>query len=318
MRLLLGIHALGLGVVLGVGCSDCCLYEPDDNGHVEISSDETFIEDEAFMGCKTLKSITIPNSVTSIGSKAFWAATLLANVTLPDSITSMNHSAFGSTYGLSSINFPPKLTHIGDSMFYSSSLTNVIVPDSVTSIGTGVFQMCNRLTSVTIADSVTSIGRMAFYLTLALSDVTLPNSDTLFGSGVFSDGGLTSVTIPSKVTSVGEEMFSNCKSLTSVIIGSGVKSIGMVSVPHCLQGKPLCSTSTRDQGAFQSVDAATSFIFPAGITYIGDRAFAQCGGVSSVPLEAVAFIGEFAFQKTGLTDVTIPDSATSIGSVRAH
>ena len=80
--------------------------------------------------------------------------------------------------GLTSIVIPDSVTSIGSDVFYGcSSLTSVIIPDSVTSIGDDAFNSCSRLTSVVIPDSVTSIGYWAFYGCSALKNVYYTGSE---------------------------------------------------------------------------------------------------------------------------------------------
>ena len=104
------------------------------------SSTDTSIGDSAFFDCKSLQSVTIPNSVTRIGDEAFRGCSSLQSVTIPDSVTS-----------------------IGDEAFWGcSSLQSVTIPDSVTCIGNFAFAGCSSLQSVTIPDSVTNIGNCVF------------------------------------------------------------------------------------------------------------------------------------------------------------
>ena len=111
------------------------------------------IGSSAFLGCTSLTSVTIPDSVTIIGVDAFYNCTNLTSVTIPNSVTSIGEYAFCNC----------------------SSLTSVTIPDSVTSIGASAFYNCTSLTSVTIPDSVTSIGLSAFYDCTSLTSVTFEN-----------------------------------------------------------------------------------------------------------------------------------------------
>ena len=96
-------------------------------------------------------------------------------------------------------------------------MTSVTIPNSVTSIGEGVFYNCSGLTSVTIPNSVTSIGDEAFLDCIGLTSVTIPNSVTSIGAYAFKDcTGLTSVTIPNSVTSIGDLAFANCQKIENV------------------------------------------------------------------------------------------------------
>ena len=112
---------------------------------------------------EAIKSVTIPDSVTSIGNSAFDGCTSLASVSIPDSVTSIGEDAFFCCKSLASVNIPDSVTSIGESAFRDcKSLASVNIPDSVTSIGVGAFQSCESLASMSISDSVTTIYSYAF------------------------------------------------------------------------------------------------------------------------------------------------------------
>ena len=204
----------------------------------------TTIGEGSFYGCSGLTSITIPNSVTSIGKDAFYECTGLKKVIVQD-IAAWCGISFGSENAsplyyahhlysnenaeITNLVIPNSVTSIGDWAFSRcSGLTSVTIPNSVTSIGNYAFRYCSGLTSVTIPNSVTSIGSDAFYNCLKLTSITIPNSVTSIGSRAFQACfGLTSITIPNSVTSIGSSAFYKCSDLTSVTIGSGVTSIGL-------------------------------------------------------------------------------------------
>ena len=234
----------------------------------------TSIGEEAFYGCISLTSVTIPDSVTSIGGSAFYNCKSLTSVTIPGSVTSIDKDAFCFCRSLTSVTIPDSVTSIGRYAFaYCESLTSVTIPDSVTSIGDYAFYGCESLTSVAIPDSVTCIGNCAFWKCSSLASVTIPDSVTSIGEYAFSDcKSLTSVTIPDSVTSISNYTFDSCTSLTSVTIPDSVTSIGEFAFRYC--------------------KSLTSVAIPNSVTSIGERAFSEC---------------------TSLTSVTIPDSVTSIG-----
>ena len=203
----------------------------------EITYSVTSIGEHAFYNCSGLTSVTIPNSVTSIGDDAFYGCTGLTSVNITD-IAAWCNIAFSSYISnplyyakhlyvnnveVTNLVIPEGVTSIGERAFQNcSGLTSVTIPNSVTSIGDYAFYECYRLTSVTIGNSVTSIGKYAFYKCRSLTSVTIPNSVTSIGGWAFYHcTGLTSVTIPNSVTSIGELAFAGCSGLTSIEAPAG-------------------------------------------------------------------------------------------------
>ena len=211
---------------------DSAFYDCTGLTNVTIGDSVTSISDYAFGDCISLTSVTIPNSVTSIGSYAFWSCTGLTSVTIGDSVTSIGESAFNSCEGLTKVNITDLKAWfsidfgrgIANPLYYAKNLylngtqiTNLAIPDGVTSIGKYAFDNCQSLTSVTIPSSVTSIGDGAFYECTGLTSVTISSGVTSIGYDAFCEcTGLTSITIPDSVTSIGSSAFYNCTGLTDV------------------------------------------------------------------------------------------------------
>ena len=288
---------------------------------------------------RILKSIELPNSVTSIGSGAFSGCSGLTSVTIPDSVTSIETSAFQYCSGLTSIEIPNSVTSIGTYAFGGcSSLTSVTIGNSVTSIGGYSFQGCSGLASVTVPNSVTSIGSDAFY---AIRNVNYNGSanGSPWGAkcvnGYVEDGlvytdntkttlvsvstSLTSVTIPDSVTSIGNNAFQGCTGLTSVIIPDSVENIGSNAFNYCTS---LTSVNIPDSvenigsNTFNYCTNLTSITIPDSVTTIENGAFQGCSGLTSVTIpDSVTSIGNSAFSGcSGLTSVTIGNFVTSIGN----
>ena len=224
----------------------------------------------------TLKNLVIGNSVTTIGERAFISCTGLQtviwnarNVQDLQYDLSSNILPFSGCNRLTDFVFGEEVEHIPDYLCYQlTSLNTIVIPNSVTSIGTNAFSFCRGLKTVTIPNSVTDIGDEAFYYCTGLTEVTIPNSVTSIGSGTFEDcRGLKTVTIPNSVTDIGDEAFSSCFNLTEVSIPNSVTSIG-------------------DEAFYFCTDLKTVTIGNS-VKSIGDKAFYRCSSLEHVTSKAV-------------------------------
>ena len=264
----------------------------------------TSIENAAFLGCTSLISVNIPNSVTSIGQQAFDGCSSLTSITIPSSVESIGKGAFWGHTSLESITVQEgnekyrsagnciietatktlitgcktsviptdgSVTSIGKQAFNGCGLISIIIPDSVASIGDLAFNGCDSLTSITILDGVKSIGQQAFEYCTSLTFVTIGNGVESIGNYAFKNcTSLTSITIPDNVESIGEWTFSDCTSLTSVTIGNNVTSIGRYAFWGCdsLTTVTIDSATIAGLGSSDSelLDNATKVYVISGLT----------------------------------------------------
>ena len=265
---------------------------PESVTYNNVDCSVTSIGNDAFSGCSGLTSVTIGNSVTSIGTNAFSGCSGLTAITIPHSVTSIGNDAFSGCSGLTSVTISDigAWCNISFNTWYSNPLyvahhlflngeeiRDLVIPNSVTSIGNDAFSGCSGLTSVTIPHSVTNIGNDAFISCSGLTSVTIPNSVKRIGYSAFENcSGLTSVTIPNSVTYIAGGVFSGCSGLTSVTIPNSV-------------------TEIRDW-AFFGCSGLTSVTIPNSVTYIGEGVFYGCSGLTSVTIgNGINSIGGRAF-----------------------
>ena len=341
-----------------------------------IPDDVTEIKDYAFYNCSGLTNIEIPNSVTSIGYDAFYNCSGLKTVINYSSLTISKGSSsngyvgyyadkvinapngtiegdflFGIIDGVNTLveylgndteivlpeNYSGGSYVIGAEAFYdNTSITSIVIPNSVTSIGSSAFSGCSSLTSVAIPNSVTIIEYNTFYNCSGLTSIVIPNSVTSIGNSAF-DGcsGLTSIEIPNSVTSIGNSAFNNCSGLKTVInlssltITKGSSSNGYVGY---YADKVINAPNGTIEGdfVFGVIDGVNTLVeylgndaeivlpenYSGGSYVIGAEAFYDNTSITSIVIpNSVTSIGDYAFSGcAGLTDITIPNSVTSIGT----
>ena len=238
-----------------------------------------------------------------------------------------NH-AFWHCNSLSDIVIPSSVTSIGDRAFHwCLSLSDFVIPASVTSIGDWAFEHCRSLSEIVIPASVTSIGDWAFEHCRSLPEIVIPASVTSIGSGAFSFcRSLSDIVIPDSVTSIGNGAFNYCSSLKYISIPKSV---------ICLNGNPFYNWDGKleclspnfiyeddvlfNKGKSKIISFRNqnieSYVIPTSVTSIGDNAFTVCRSLSKIVIpSSVTSIGSGAFSFCrSLSDIIIPSSVNSIG-----
>ena len=222
---------------------------------------------------------------------------------------------------LTNINIPNNVTSIGDGAFEMCMfLTDIKIPNSLTCIENRTFSYCFHLTNINIPNSITNIGNEAFNNCVSITSIYIPNSVTSIGDGAFAGcKSLANMNIPNSVTNIGDGAFYGCESLISINIPDSVNRIkgGVFSSCKALTNINIPnSVTTIGSGAFSNCDSLKSINMPNSVTSIGNGAFNECNSLTSIDIpNSVTSIGERAFMRCMfLTNIIIPNGITSIGN----
>ena len=325
-------------------------YECTSLQSIIIPESVTEIGSSAFYHCTSLLSVVVPGSVKKIGSSAFSGCTSLMSVTLSEGIESVGAHMFNGCTNLKSIIIPKSIEAfesltlvVGGTYYFLSGsnietlefvqgtevigansalgaeyLKNVIIPNTVTTIGSSAFQSCKKLEAIIIPNSVTTIGNSAFSNCTSLSALSMPNSVTEIGGGAFAYcTSLTSIFIPKTLLTYSKAFWAS--GIKSVIIEEGALSIPNEAFYSCRELESITipsSITSIGNGAFQSCEKLKSITIPNSILTIGNNTFSSCSTLTEVTLsDNVTSIGYGAFTScSSLTEIVIPKSLTSYGN----
>ncbi len=290
------------------------------------------------IGCGLARYI-IPNGVTFVGEEAFANCISLKSVVIPDSVSSIGKNAFYGCDSLTSLRIGNRVTLIGAGAFRKCrNLKSVIIPDSVTEIGCMTFQGCSSLTALygkfASSDNRCIIieGVLNSFAPAGLTEYDIPHGVTMIGWGAFyCCDSLTRVTIPNSVTSIDWFAFRECHNLASITIPDSVTLIDFEAFRDCHSLKNVyiynlsswCKIDFRDGNAnplcngarlYLNNDIITELLIPSDVAEVKGSSFWGCCSLTSVTIpDSVTSIGGGAFGDcVSLISITIPNSVTKI------
>lgn len=183
----------------------------------------TSLGNQAFRGCRVLRSITIPDGVKEFGQALFADCDTLATVVLPDDMTEIPSYFFMNCKELIGFTFPSAVTSINYEAFKNcaklTSLSNL--PAGLLTIGPSAFRACHNIASVSLPASLTTIGGYSFSDCTALTGIEIPTSVAQIGNYAFEDcTNLSTVTIHEGTEEIGNFVFAGCRKLSKGVVNA--------------------------------------------------------------------------------------------------
>ena len=292
-----------------------CHVVPIDIDSYSIPWGITKIGDRAFEGCNKLTKVVLPNSLIEIGLDAFRECNSLKEVIIPSSVTMIESEAFAHCSALSRITLHDTISMIGDSAFESVQDINVYITDLEKYCAGGIIsQLPGRkhlylnnepLTHLVIPESVTEIGSYAFADCIDLENVTIPSGLTTLGEGAFKGcDSLTALTITDNMEQINLDAFSGC---TINEIGVHISDLAK----YCTANNTHLLPGTKR--LYFGGEELTELAIPEGVTEVGSYAFMCCPSLRSVTFpNSLKVVGEGAFKESGIEQVTLSKAITAI------
>ena len=247
---------------------------------------ESYIIGEGmFRDCSGLSSVTIGKYVVAIGMHAFENCISLKSIDIPGRINVIGDSAFEGCRELATVNFATGLTTICTRAFYGSGLESLKFPESLTTLGSYAFSMCESLKSVDMTGCMlTALSNYAFAKDLSLVNVTLGKELRSIGQYAFDHcTSIETITLPEKLETIGKNAFSYASALRTVAATEAVTEIGDSAFYYC-----------------QNLESVT---LGQRLKKIGANAFAFCLDLASLTVYSknVAYTGKYVFRNTQVT-----------------
>lgn len=279
---------------------------------------------------KTLATVTLKQQGVDASNNKIYYRTYDCKIFEPDVNTDFGNGvkvtghAFDNGAGV--ITFNNDVTAIGYQAFQYSQITEIVLPQTIRSIGNRAFYATSsagknpsQLTGINIPRDVESIGELAFYYCSKLTEIHLPDNIVFIGDRAFEYcNGLKQINIPEGVSSLGKSAFNRCSSLNDIVIPKSMNRIEAGVFSYCSGLTNITiPTSVKyiDSSAFSNCRSLVKIDIPDSILEIGSSAFAYCSSLEKVDIPSgVISIGSSAFSHcSNMTRINIPESVTSIG-----
>ena len=293
------------------------------------------IKSGAFYNCKGLASVEFTEGLSSIGSWAFYGCSSLTAVKLPESLESLGEitsdgfaegGVFSSCSSLKTAELPEHITELLSDMFQlCTSLEHVQVSSGLTWIGENVFGGCKKLISINrteqpghiiLPDGVAELGRAAFISCESIVSITAPSVREIRDSVFSGCKSLTTLNLGTPVSAIGEYAFSGCSSLPSFAVPDGIDAIHKGTFSGCTALRQIRlpdSLLSIEYSAFSDCSSLSEIMLPNGLEQIGPDAFSGCQSLTELDIpESVTSIGVRFLAGSGVQSFTLSGSISRI------
>lgn len=277
---------------------------------VKLPSTLKRIANAAFSG-SCIKELTVPKGVTEIWQEAFKGCRQLKKVTMPDTVTYLGDSIFQNCDALTDIRLSSKLKEIPDFAFRECrTLKKIVIPDSVTRIGNNAFSMCPVLEDVTMPSKLKELGDTAFFWCFKISKIDLPDTVERVGYLAFKNTAIEKINYPKNLKSCGYNPFLNTPFSAAQTKGGiywGKWLIGYEFFPDIYDYNTDTYKETKVSIKDGTVGIANHTFCP-----VYEGTYPYIIRSISIP-SSVKYIGDMAFHGAEFASLTIPDSVIDIG-----
>ncbi len=283
------------------------------------------IRNGAMYGNQNLTGITISSNsqLVEIGERAMAALFNVESIDISrcQFLTTIGEKAFSENTSLKQMEIPASVTSMGDAVFYkSSSIQFIKLNNSFEKLPNETFSSCSRLQNVTFtsASTIKTIGKKAFSGTAITKFPTLVNLETIEEDAFNACMSLDTITFPNKLKSIGVGAFNNCSSVSSIIFPNGLTEITERSFNRCenLQSIDLSNTqvTTIARTAFMGCSSVVEIEFPSTLKRIEEKAFSGLVKLETLEFpKGLEYIGYAAFDNySALYKVFIPSTVKEI------